>query len=1735
MFSNPTLALVSTGNNIICEGEEVKIEVDTTQSLDFDYYVYYWCDGKVDTAGSIGRHTYRITLDEDDVCDFGETSFFVQVLGVKECGDGKFTSRTTGTSQGIKYKPRARFTAANETCITESVRFTNQSCFGTSYLWDFGDGITSEEENPSHTYATPRNYTVRLTTRNDCDVSVITKTISIVGEPKAEFFYSPNDPTALCGSPTVDIINQSNQWSRIQWNIQPMDTLKWRFTDTLMSLFSDSLRIHFFQPGDYIVTLTARNACPEDVKVDTISINERPVIDLVTPSVSCDEQVLSSSDILRSSSGAITKYVWTFENASVDRIEGETFSNVRFTRSGKATLTIESPCGNQSRTVDIAVASTAPIFFESDLKQVCQNDSIRQLRVQPLGGLWEGLGAATNAISTDGKLNPSLLAEGTYVLKYSTGSAQCPNEKLDTFSILPAVGVTLAGVAPVCNELSLNTATITTYAGAIDRYEWRYNGTVLATSNFPMLSFSPGSGALIVTADGTCGVASDTISIQVQKDTVINIMSVNNPICAGSSPIQLQADVAEGAWRGMGITDSLMGIFDPSQVMPDQIYTITYGFVSGACNSRASVDIRVIASQSATIEDKIICTDSEPIQLAVNTTIAGTWGGQGIIDSINGTFSPNGLQTNKNYPVTFTFTDSNNCVVSTNGEVLVEALPVLNKLDTIQLCLSNIELDLPSLVNYNPTPMGGTSRWRGEGIRNTSGKFNPVASNLTEGFYKIFVEYERNDCMVMDSVVVELIQARPLVLSPDTTVCISAGQLQLATNLAGGSWRPSNNINSTGLINLAQLGGGNFTFNYEYQVGTSCEQRAQVNVEVIDLRSTVNAGSDISVCQASGTVTFVGTPALNGIWSANDAMNPTTGVVNVNQLAPGTYECSYQIESETVAGCVAEDRVSLTVHALPVPAFEVSGSLCVNTLLAFNNRTNGAATYRWDFGIGSRNEANPNFTFPTAGDYNIVLTAFTNTTPQCSATTNQMIRISEPPPAVGFRMDKREGCADLEVTFTNTSQGENLALTWNFGNGQSSSENQPPAITYGQGRTDTTYYIQIVAGNNCGDRIFQDSVLVHPQPVARLGTDRAKYCSGDTTLLINASFGQPDRYRWTYGNGQSSNDSIPIRPIYYTDSLSRSYLITLFAENECGVDTDSFNIRIDPTNVTAFYRVDSTVFCAGDSVRLESFSTPFSRLFWDFGDGNSSTIARPIYVYNRPGTYQIVHYAFGCGSDSMVQQITIKPTPVPAFDIMGSRCVGDTIRLVNRSNDAVSFAWRWGDGTSSNFSQATHRYLMNGNYEITLTATAENRCSASLTRPITIRALPVFQMNAPDSVCANAPTAITVTANELFSSYNWQFGDGEVANGRLVTHRYLTSDTYTLSVLITDAFGCKSSQETSIFVRPTPTAAFSYELLRNCPPVNGFFFNESQTANGFGWKFSDNFTATTVDVERIFEQDGTFTAELIASYDGICFDTTQQTLTINATPQVQLEVQDISCFGENDGAILVSNNLGHRINVSGENYQQSGDNLFEALRPGTYKVEVVSRERCDTLYQVEIFEPDSLFVDILKDTIFLVIGERAIIQVNANKSGLNYNWFPDSITFSGGENNFTGSPRLSGWYKLTASDGTCTAMDRVFFLVAQLPAIYPPTHFSPNGDNNNDIFYPQTGTSVARIESLQIFDRWGDLVFAAYDFPPNDPNFGWDGTYKGRPLNPAVFVCKTVFRLKDGSTTIRYSDITLVR
>jgi gliding motility-associated-like protein len=91
------------------------------------------------------------------------------------------------------------------------------------------------------------------------------------------------------------------------------------------------------------------------------------------------------------------------------------------------------------------------------------------------------------------------------------------------------------------------------------------------------------------------------------------------------------------------------------------------------------------------------------------------------------------------------------------------------------------------------------------------------------------------------------------------------------------------------------------------------------------------------------------------------------------------------------------------------------------------------------------------------------------------------------------------------------------------------------------------------------------------------------------------------------------------------------------------------------------------------------------------------------------------------------------------------------------------------------------------------------------------------------------------------------------------------------------------------------------------------------------------------------------------------------------------------------------------------------------------------------------------------------------------------------------------------------------------------PGILVPTGFSPNGDNNNDVFRVFAGNNVKTFK-ISVYDRWGNKMFET-----NESGFGWDGNYKGKALNPGIYAYMLEIIYKDGTAELKSGNITLIR
>jgi hypothetical protein len=88
--------------------------------------------------------------------------------------------------------------------------------------------------------------------------------------------------------------------------------------------------------------------------------------------------------------------------------------------------------------------------------------------------------------------------------------------------------------------------------------------------------------------------------------------------------------------------------------------------------------------------------------------------------------------------------------------------------------------------------------------------------------------------------------------------------------------------------------------------------------------------------------------------------------------------------------------------------------------------------------------------------------------------------------------------------------------------------------------------------------------------------------------------------------------------------------------------------------------------------------------------------------------------------------------------------------------------------------------------------------------------------------------------------------------------------------------------------------------------------------------------------------------------------------------------------------------------------------------------------------------------------------------------------------------------------------------------------------FTPDGSDNNR-FLVFSDPAVERVTRLSVYSRWGEHLFDARDIAPNDPSVGWDGSFRGVPMQPGVYVWVAHVRFIDGVLEQYSGDVTIVR
>lgn len=579
----------------------------------------------------------------------------------------------------------------------------------------------------------------------------------------------------------------------------------------------------------------------------------------------------------------------------------------------------------------------------------------------------------------------------------------------------------------------------------------------------------------------------------------------------------------------------------------------------------------------------------------------------------------------------------------------------------------------------------------------------------------------------------------------------------------------------------------------------------------------------------------------------------------------------------------------------------------------------------------------------------------------------------------------------------------------------------------------------------------------------------------------------------------------------------------------------------------ANFTADQTIGCANFTVTFDNFSTDDDTYLWDFGNGNIDTSTfNPVITFDSAGQYTVFLYV----TDSVCQltdtaQITIQVVDPITINLPQNifLCNSNPFNLVADSDGtANSFIWSSNPDFSNPLNNPQDSSILAFNAGSYYVQASNGLCTAVDSTTIVFDA-PSQASFTPSDTLGCGPLTIGFENTSVFTDYFlWNFGNGQVDSVNfepVVT--FSSPGTYSVSLLISDP-DCPTSDTAYFSIEVVPAVISSLnDLVSLCDTVPILLVgNTNGTASEFIWSSDSNLS----DTLNLTLQDSTLNITnpqngyyYFSATNGVCslLDSVQIDYT---TILFELSAMDSICAG--DLSTVVATNLNPTVSLS---YSWSPNSIIP--NPSNSNTVLVQPSFSQNVYLTASANgcavDDSIFISvsaidplsvIASASQYIVAPGSTVTLFGAPSGLLSYSWSP--ITgLSNSENQQTNAViDETIIYTLTVSDGICTRSDttevKVYEIICEDPYVFIPNAFSPNGDNNNDVLYVR-GLFIEKM-IFRVFDRWGEMVFES-----EDPAIGWDGTFRGKKLDPDVYDYYLDVTCTGGLKSITKGNVTLMK
>ena len=462
-------------------------------------------------------------------------------------------------------------------------------------------------------------------------------------------------------------------------------------------------------------------------------------------------------------------------------------------------------------------------------------------------------------------------------------------------------------------------------------------------------------------------------------------------------------------------------------------------------------------------------------------------------------------------------------------------------------------------------------------------------------------------------------------------------------------------------------------------------------------------------------------------WSFGDGStsieNSPTHVFSTESVTDTTFEVSLLATNE--AGCADSTSAQVIVFGRPVADIALENlEGCYPVDATFANSSTGHTATSWNYGngeFGAISDSLHTKTFFNPTEELITYTTVLNVMNDhnCEASASVTFDVA---PYLNAEFDMvLQGCSPVDGQLINQSEGA-ASFIWNFNDGSApSNEANPSHVFVNTTNEDQTFQVELVAlsAYGCTDTVTV-GVDVYPMPQAEFSVTPAVQTYPNTTVGINnnsMASSSAVQY-WSFGDG---DEVVADQPIFHTFDSWGTYNITLLVDNGICADAHTEQINILSPNPVASF-VGGGTGCAPLMVEFENNSNHGAGYVWNFDDDHMTSEESPVHVFTRPGTYNVSLTVIGFeGQEEQVIHygaVEVFPSATAAFVNSPTEVIipDQPVEFVNLSDDeSIEFLWNFGDGQVSTVSDPIHFYTEPGIYDVTLTANNAFNCPTSYT------------------------------------------------------------------------------------------------------------------------------------------------------------------------------------------------------------------------------------------------------------------------------------------------------------------------------------------------------------------------------------------------------------------------------------